>query len=411
MNIQQAALAIVRRLREHGHEALFAGGCVRDMLLKIEPKDFDIATSARPEEIVALFTRTKQVGAQFGVVMIGQSRHWIETATFRTDLDYQDGRRPEHVAFTTATEDARRRDFTINGLFYNPIAEKVIDYVDGQADLDAGVIRAIGDPAQRFAEDHLRMLRAVRFAARLDFKIEKDTAAAIKAHAERMVRISAERIREELQRILTHHSRPRGVRLLRELDLIEHLGIGDAWPADRVEDAANVIGRLPKVTDFVTSLAGLLHDCSATEVKQIARTLRCSNEQVGDLAWLLTHLHDPERAKTLSLADIKRLLVHARVNDLLKLHHAVRDTHGLSLDGYHEFITRRNAVAPKDIAPPPLVTGDDLLALGYEPGPIFKQVLDNLYDAQLNEAIVSKSEALRRLSELTGIQSADQKSR
>ncbi|MEP0842429.1 MAG: CCA tRNA nucleotidyltransferase, partial [Phycisphaerae bacterium] len=200
--VAAAAGRIVRALKDAGHQALWAGGCVRDMLLGREPSDIDIATSATPEQIMALFKPTRKVGVQFGVVLVRKAGHWFEVATFRRDVNYADGRRPEQVVFTDAREDALRRDFTINGLFYDPITGQVIDYVGGQEDLRAGLVRAIGDPAQRFAEDHLRLLRAARFAARLGFQIEASTAEAVRAHAADLVRISPERIREELEKML-----------------------------------------------------------------------------------------------------------------------------------------------------------------------------------------------------------------
>ncbi|HON66141.1 MAG TPA: CCA tRNA nucleotidyltransferase, partial [Phycisphaerae bacterium] len=198
LSIQDAALAVVKRLRDAGHEALWAGGCVRDMLLGIEPSDIDVATSAHPPQIVELFRRTREVGVQFGVVLVKQGPHWIEVATFRTDVNYVDGRRPERVVFTTAEEDAQRRDFTINGLFYDPLDRRVIDYVGGEQDVRSGIVRAIGEPSHRFAEDHLRLLRAVRFTTRFGFQLDPATAAAIREHAAGLARISAERIREEL---------------------------------------------------------------------------------------------------------------------------------------------------------------------------------------------------------------------
>ena len=209
---QDAAMAVVRRLRDHGHTAYLAGGCVRDMLLGREASDYDVATDATPDKICSLFSRTRKVGVQFGVVLVRQGRHWIETATFRTDVNYEDGRRPERVEFTTAEEDARRRDFTVNGLFYDPLEDRVIDYVAGRRDLEDGVIRAIGEPAARFAEDHLRLLRAVRFATRLGFQIEPETARAIRSHAAKIERISPERIREELEKMLAAPKPPRSVR-------------------------------------------------------------------------------------------------------------------------------------------------------------------------------------------------------
>jgi poly(A) polymerase len=218
------ALAVVRRLREAGHVAYWAGGCVRDLLLGREPKDYDVATDAPPDRVRALFSRTEAVGAAFGVILVRHRRSQIEVATFRTEGPYLDGRRPSAVHFTTAQEDAKRRDFTINGLFLDPLApgalaDQVIDYVGGREDLERRVIRAIGEPDERFEEDHLRLLRAVRFAARFGFTIDPQTAAAIRRHAPRLARISPERIGEELRAMLPPPTRGRAWQLLNELDL------------------------------------------------------------------------------------------------------------------------------------------------------------------------------------------------
>src|SRR4051794_39693814 len=208
------ALAVVRRLREAGHVAYFAGGCVRDQLLGLTPKDYDVATDAPPQRVRELFTRTDAVGAAFGVILVRQRRSQIEVATFRTDLEYRDGRRPEGVRFATAEQDAQRRDFTINGLFLDPIEDRVIDYVGGQADLKDKVLRAIGNPDERFAEDHLRLLRAIRFAARFGLIIEPATDEAIARHAQHLARISPERIAEELRQMLTPPTRPTAWRMI-----------------------------------------------------------------------------------------------------------------------------------------------------------------------------------------------------
>src|SRR5688572_21466071 len=217
---RQDALAVVRRLRDAGHVAYFAGGCVRDQLLGLDPKDYDVATDAPPDRVRQLFSNTQAVGAAFGVILVRHRKSQIEVATFRTDGKYVDGRRPEGVVFTTAEEDAKRRDFTINGMFYDPVEERVIDYVGGQADLKHKLLRAIGNPDERFEEDHLRMLRAVRFAARFDLAVEPATGDAIKRHADHLPRISPERIAEELRWMLGDPSRRRAWPLLWELGLV-----------------------------------------------------------------------------------------------------------------------------------------------------------------------------------------------
>lgn len=400
MTLQQAALAIVRRLRRHGHQAFWAGGSVRDMILGNEPADIDVATDAAPDRIIELFRHTRKVGAKFGVVMVRQGAHWVETATFRSDLDYQDGRRPERVVFTTAEHDAERRDFTINGLFYDPIEERVIDYVDGQRDLEAGVVRAIGEPARRFAEDHLRMLRAVRFATRFDFTIEPATAEAIRRHAARITRISPERIREELEKMFIRASRARAIKQMADLGLLEHLWPNARWPAERVAEAVRVLAALPQHADFTLSMAGLLHAESVKETRRITRSLRCSNQQIDHVAWLIEHIDHIERCDTLSLPALKRLIAHARFDDLLALHKAFCVARGLPLDGNDIARRRRDAIPPEDVAPPPLVTGDDLIELGLEPGPRFSQILDHLYDQQLDNHFTTRGQALEELRTL-----------
>src|SRR5438034_4985548 len=214
-----AAIAIIQELRRHGHEAYLVGGCVRDMVMRIEPADYDIATSARPDEITKIFPRTEAIGAQFGVVLVIYHGHPFEVATFRSDEAYIDGRRPTGVVFTDVKQDVLRRDFTINGLLYDPISKEVIDYVGGQADIQAKLVRAIGDPHDRFEEDKLRILRAVRFGARLGYQIEPRTWQAVAAMAPRIHQVSSERIREEVCRILTEGRAARGFRLMEESGL------------------------------------------------------------------------------------------------------------------------------------------------------------------------------------------------
>lgn len=400
LSIQDAALSVVKRLREHEHQAFWAGGSVRDMLLGREPTDIDVATDARPDTIIKLFTRTRKVGAKFGVVMVRQGPHWVEIATFRSDLDYRDGRHPEKVVFTTAEEDAQRRDFTINGLFYDPIDKRVIDYVGGRKDLEAGVIRAIGDPARRFAEDHLRMLRAVRFSARLGFPIEGGTAAAIREQAEHLSRISPERIREELERMLVHPSRADAVRQIAELGLLGHLWPNGCWPPGRAEASVRVLGNLPEKAGFVLSMAALLSEHPLAEVPRVPRDLRCSNQQSDRIAWLIEHIDEIHHAEALCLPAMKLLIANEAFDELLDLHKAVCLARGLPLDGNEIARQRKASIPPEEVAPPPLVTGDDLIAAGLEPGPRFREILDRLYDEQLDNQLTSRDQAMERMREL-----------
>jgi poly(A) polymerase len=400
MSLQDAALAVIRRLRDHGHEALWAGGCVRDMLLKLDPVDIDVASNAHPERIVELFRRTRPVGMQFGVVLVKQGTHWIEVATFRSDVNYADGRRPEHVVFTTAEEDAQRRDFTINGLFYDPVDNRIIDYVGGRQDLDARVIRAIGNPAERFAEDHLRMLRAVRFATRFGFHIEPLTADSIREHASKLTRISAERIREELEKMLVRASRAESLRQIHELGLLPYLWPRAGWKDDQFARALRSLAALPAEADFVLSLAAMLAEYAPREARRIARDLRCSNDEMAALVWLVEHVDAVEHAEVLCLPEFKRLIAHPRFDDLLTLHASVCEARGLAKDANAAARIRRDEIPPDQITPPPFITGDDLISLGLKPGPLFGELLDALYDEQLDNRLTTRTQALARLQEM-----------
>lgn len=397
------ALAIVERLCGAGHVAYFAGGCVRDLLLGREPSDFDVATSATPEQVCGLFRATRRVGAHFGVVLVKSKARWVEVATFRSDASYLDGRRPVAVTFTDPEHDAQRRDFTVNGMFLEPRAARVIDYVGGRADLDAKIIRAIGDPAARFAEDHLRLLRAVRFAAGLGFALDPATASALRAYAGRLELVSAERIREELEKLLSSAGRARGLALLAETGLIGHLWAGAAWTREQIAAAQDWLARLPEACDFETALAACLLDRPAREVDAIARALACSNEQRESLLWLVAHAHDLAHPDAPSLADLKRLLGHA---DFPRLRQLTQVLHDRGADGAArraQLEKRVAAIRPESVQPPPLVTGDDLLARSVPAGPIYKRLLDELYTLQLDETIATRTEALawleRRLAE------------
>src|SRR5437762_13468042 len=271
-----SATEIVRELRSRGHEAYLVGGCVRDMVMAIEPADYDIATSARPEEIVEIFPRTESIGAQFGVVLVIYHGKPFEVATFRSDEAYVDGRRPTGVVFTDAKQDVLRRDFTINGLLYDPTTEQVIDYVNGQADIQAKVVRAIGDPHARFEEDKLRILRAIRFGARLGYTIEPATWDAVRAMAPKIHQVSSERIREELTRILTEGQAARGFRMLEECGLRAEIIPELEW--------TNHIGKslelLPKGSepDFATGV--LLHHTAVADVQRIIERLKFSRAEM-----------------------------------------------------------------------------------------------------------------------------------
>jgi poly(A) polymerase len=384
----------VRRLQEAGHEALFAGGCVRDMLMQRDPSDYDVATSAHPEIVVSLFRRTQKVGAKFGVILVHEGRHTIEVATFRRDLEYADGRRPTGVEYTTAKEDALRRDFTINGMFFDPIKNEVVDYVDGREDIQRRVVRAIGDPPRRFAEDHLRLIRAVRFAARLGFEIEPATWAAMQNHAPEIATISPERIREELEAILIHPNRAVGFMLLVDSGVLAH-----CWPKAKqiVEDAERIrieLDALPPDAPFESALGVAFAMLSEDDVEATCDALRCSNYTKKTVMWLCANRTSLDHAESLTLADLKLLMANPAFAQVISICSARVSSKSMPSDAF-DTIKKRVARIPLDeVAPPPLLTGHDLEALGLQPGPAYKAILDRVYYAQLNHDIQGREEAL-----------------
>jgi poly(A) polymerase len=396
----EAAVAIVRKLVAAGHTALLAGGCVRDLLLGHPPQDYDVATSARPKQIVQLFRPTRQVGAQFGVVLVRKFRRWVEVATFRWDGPYLDGRRPSKVVFSDAREDARRRDFTVNGMFFDPLTGHVIDYVGGEADLKAGVIRAIGDPAARFEEDHLRLLRAVRFAARLDFPIEPRTFAALREHAASLAGVAAERVRDELERMLSDANRAKAFDLLDQTGLLGSLWPAATWSAERVEAARKLVARLPAEARFELAFAALVLDRTLAEIHDIARALTFSNDEREEVAWLVEHQADLDNPAAVQLAGLKRLMAYRAFADLRQLALARWAGDSAAAAWPAALQTRLAAIPPEAVQPPPLVTGDDLTARGIPPGPVYKEVLEVLYTRQLDEELRSREPALAALDEL-----------
>lgn len=399
MNIQREfALDVVQKLRAAGHDALWAGGCVRDQLLGLQPKDYDVATSARPEQVRDLFgrRRTLAIGAAFGVITVLARKPLepIEVATFRTDGDYRDGRRPESVEFSDARHDAQRRDFTINGLFFDPVAEKVVDYVDGVSDLEARVLRAIGEPLHRFTEDKLRLLRAVRFAATYDLGIEPATLRAVQAMAEQVSLVSGERIGAELRRVVVHPTRVRGARLLAEAGLLppllpelaSHAASGDAlWQA-----SLQRMDRLPAAS-VALGFAALLHGMvESSQVREIGKRLRLSNKEVERIAWLLEQTPTALNAAALPWPRLQRVLVHEGSGELLDLAAAMRPTDDENLSRCRAALAR----PAEELNPPPLVTGDDLLRAGVKAGRRFSPLLEHLRDLQLEGDIRTLPQAI-----------------
>lgn len=411
-------------LRQAGHRALFAGGCVRDRLLGIVPKDYDIATSARPEAVMALFPRCIPVGVAFGVIIVPRSGAAFEVTTFRQDGPYHDGRHPESVAFLTEHEDAARRDFTINALFFDPETETVIDYVGGQEDLRAGRLRAVGDAKRRFEEDYLRMLRAVRFAARFGYTIHADTLLAIQTHAHKITRTSPERICEELTKILMEGHAKAGFELLDAAGLLQyvlpevHAMKGIEQPPEYHPEGdvfTHTLLLLEQLHEPSPTLCWgtLLHDVGkpptqtfedrirfnhharvgAEMADQIARRLHMSNEWRNQIVWLvdqhmrvadIPEMREARRKRFVRESGFPELLTLCRM-DCVASHADTR-----IVEWIQDYIA---ALPPEAVRPPRLITGEDLIAWGYAPGPHFREMLDAVEDAQLEGQLCSKEEA------------------
>jgi poly(A) polymerase len=424
------AVEVVRRLREAGHQALLAGGCVRDLLMGHPPSDFDVATDARPEEVMRIFRRTVPVGVSFGVVRVLGPRDAgeVEVATFRSDGAYLDGRHPESVRFSTAEEDASRRDFTINGMFLDPLDGSVLDHVGGREDLRRGVVRAIGDPAERFREDKLRLLRAVRFAARFGFELEPATRAAVGSMAAQIRVVAAERVADELRKMLVHPSRAAAMRLALDVGLVREVlpplvamrGLpqhkpacpdGDLW--DHTMLALESLGPAPS---FPLAFATLLHDVGKPSTRglkdgrmtfhnheivgrriadELSRALKLSNAERERVAWLVEQHQALGAAKELRESRLKAILASPGIDELLELHRAdaLASNGDTAQVDYCRWYLANQPQGPID--PPPLVTGHDLQKrLGLAPGPQFKGLLDSVREAQLERVVGSKAEAL-----------------
>jgi len=394
---RSAAKDILTALRAAGHAAYFAGGCVRDMLLGLPPTDFDIATDAHPQSVLKLYPRARKVGVKFGVVLVRRFGHDIEVATFRTDGHYSDGRHPDAVTFGSDREDALRRDFTINGLFYDPIEDRVIDYINGRDDLDGRIIRTIGEPRLRFHEDHLRMLRAVRFGAKLGFTIEPVTFAAIAELAPSLCSISPERVWMELEAILTAPSRAMGWSLLVETGLVDYLAASWDISSKQGGETRLIHKRLRALgcgsIEAQLAMAAALAARPESSVRAVGRDLRLSNRLLRAVAWLVSHLPDVRNEAALELADLKSLMADDEWPNLLRLFEADIIARGDDRAEHRRLCTRASSIRPEDVAPPPLLSGNDLLAFGVVPGPLLGRIHDQVYRAQRNETIKTADEA------------------
>jgi len=427
-----AALDIVERLVNKGYTALFAGGYVRDMLLRNgEQGDIDIVTDAAPEEVTRLFANTVAVGARFGVIVVVHRRIPFEVATFRSDAGTSDGRRPSSVSFTDARHDALRRDFTINGMFYDPRSEKVLDYVEGRKDLRAEVVRAIGEPEARFKEDYLRLLRAVRFAARLGFSIERATWDAVTTHALRITGISAERIFAEYDRMLRNPHPDRALSLLSESGLLRStipevadlIGIGqppEFHPeGDVFTHTVKALGLMAPDPSAILAWSVLLHDigkkvtmrttdrirfnnhdhAGADMARTILKRLRASNALIDSVAACIDNHMNFMNVKEMRLATLKRLLSRPTIEDELELHRVdCLASHG-NLDNYYFVKDRLTVFARERVKPAPFVSGHDLVRLGLSPGPLFGKILREIYDLQLDEKVKTRREAVEYVKE------------
>ncbi|MBI1337744.1 MAG: CCA tRNA nucleotidyltransferase [Phycisphaera sp.] len=410
---REAAVAVVRALRGAGHEAYLAGGCVRDRLLGIEPKDHDVATSATPEEVRALFARCNLVGAAFGVALVRVSGHNIEVATFRAEAGYDDGRRPTRVRFTDAPHDAMRRDFTVNGLFEDPLAtgesNQVLDYVGGVADIRARLVRAIGDPAERFAEDHLRMLRAPRFAARLGFEIEEKTARAIAVHARYLAQISRERIGMET---LAMMAVPESAKRARAAALIQQLHLdGPTLNEDHHDAPLKTLGNLDDRVDAATALAAWAVDrhVDKPEPARFDRFVQVESSRVVRRWRKALCLSNETRDALAGTLGVAARMTQWGESDTAQKKHTLSSPHSASAVALLRALARSNAgfatlmarvdeqtpgLLAEGVSPQPWVTGEDLIAMGQSPGPLFGKLLQEAYDAQLNGQLTTRVAAL-----------------
>jgi poly(A) polymerase len=426
--MEKTAREIAKRVREHGHIAYFAGGCVRDMVRSLAPKDFDIATDATPEVVQKIFPHTYAVGAHFGVVVVVESGMNFEVATFRADGAYVDHRHPVDVKFSSPEEDAKRRDFTINGMFFDPEKNQVIDFVGGRADIEAKVIRAIGKASERFEEDRLRMLRAVRFATVLGYEIDDQTWKALVATANSINDISAERIRDELVKIFLSPNRLRGWDLLDQSGLLavvlpeleamkgclqpeQFHPEGDVFQHTRL-----MIELLPENVSVPLVFAVLLHDVAkpvtskvdetgrirfnehdrigATMTEAIMERLRFSRAEIDAAVEMVRQHMVFKDVPKMRVAKLKRFMARPTFEEELELHRVDCASSHKMMDNYEFLLQKREEFANEPIIPPPLVRGDDLIAMGMKPGPKFGEILEAVETRQLEGALKDRDAAL-----------------
>jgi poly(A) polymerase len=437
---KQHAAEIVHVLRERGHQAYFAGGCVRDLLLGREPADYDVATDATPQQVMQIFPQTYAVGEQFGVVLVpqtaaagapsgeGERRGAVEVATFRSDVGYSDGRHPDEVRFTRdPQEDVNRRDFTINGMMLDPATSEVLDFVGGRADLMAGIVRAIGDPERRFAEDKLRMLRAVRFAARFEYQVDPATLDAMQKLAPQIHQVSCERVRDELTKMLTEGRARRAFQLLDKTGLLREV-LPEIAAMKGVEQPPQyhpegdvfvhtllLLDKLPGVSSKTLAWGALLHDVGKPPTFRVApdrirfdghvdvgvkmaaeicRRLRFSNHETDRILSLVDNHMRFGVVQRMNQSTLKKFLRMPAFDEHLEMHRIdCLSSHG-QLDAYEYAQQQLHSMPPEAIRPAPLITGRDLIEAGYEPGPRFKEILTAIEDAQLEGRLGSREAAM-----------------
>jgi poly(A) polymerase len=432
--LKDSAISIVRNLQEAGYQTYFVGGCVRDMILHREPADYDIATDATPDQVMRIFPETYAVGAKFGVVLVPSSssgrneNEVVEVATFRSDFGYSDGRHPDQVRYSKdPQEDVERRDFTVNGLLLDPIKDEILDFVGGRKDLDAGVIRAIGEPERRFAEDKLRMLRAVRFAARFGYTIEPVTFAAIQKLASQIHQVSRERVRDELTKMLIEGHARSAFLLLDQTGLL-HEVLPEISAMKGVEQPPQfhpegdvfvhtllLLDKLPQPCPSTLAWGALLHDVGKPATfriaperirfdghvdvgvkmaQEICRRLRFSNDEADQILALVGNHMRFAQALQMKESTLKRFMRMPRFEEHLELHRMdCQASHG-DLASFN-FVREKMATMPAEVMRPvPLVSGDDLIGAGYSPGPRFKEILAAIEDGQLEGRLRDRDEAM-----------------
>jgi len=427
--MKPASLEIIQILKKAGHEAYWAGGCVRDMLLGHEPKDFDIVTSAKPEEIEELLEKTIPIGKEFGVILAIQNGHHFEVATFRSDSGYSDGRRPDAVEFTNAREDAKRRDFTINGLFYDPDSDKILDFVEGEKDLNAKLIRFIGDPHERLLEDHLRIIRAVRFKNTLDFQYHPETYNAILKHKKLIGNISGERLRDELNKIILNKNNIKAFNDLEDLGLLKEIlpeiqamkGVAQPYKYHKEGDvwthSLNALAALPISASLLIRWATLLHDIgkpetfsvdkrirfdghaskSAEIARRILKRLKFSRKDIDRICWVIEHHMMMVPLVEMNKGRQRHWFFNPYFKDLLLLFYA--DAMGTSphhMQLYEKILKEyKESLKEMPKEPEPLLNGNEIMEiLKITPGPELGKIINQLRHEQLNEGVKNKADAL-----------------